>query len=153
MAGRQERCRRIPSSYGRAGGEIYPETNILSITHNPVLPNEKKVDPIQQEIESFEKHEDEKMRLINADDLIKAFEALKLMNGQYAESFVNMAGNRSMEIECAENYIDNAKTIDAVPTIGAVMMGAAENKILKCTTILDELQEDESSPNLCVNCS
>ena len=41
------------------------------------------------------------MRLIDADDLIKAFEALDLMNGQYAESFSNMAGNRSMEIHSA----------------------------------------------------
>ena len=31
------------------------------------------------------------MRLIDADDLIKAFEALDLMNGQYAESFSNIA--------------------------------------------------------------
>ena len=55
------------------------------------------------------------MRLIDADDLIKAFEALDLMNGQYAESFSNMAGNRSIEIESAINYIENAKTIDAKP--------------------------------------
>lgn len=59
------------------------------------------------------------MRLIDADDLIKAFEALDLMNGQYAESFSNMAGNRSMEIESAINYIENAKTIDAKPIVHA----------------------------------
>lgn len=59
------------------------------------------------------------MRLIDADDLIKAFEALDLMSGQYAESFTNMAGNRSMEIECAKNYIDNAKTIDSMPVVHA----------------------------------
>lgn len=59
------------------------------------------------------------MRLIYADDLLKAFEALELMNGEYAESFTNMAGNRSMEIECAKDYIDNAKTIDAVPVVHA----------------------------------
>ena len=41
------------------------------------------------------------------------------MSGQYAESFTNMAGNRSMEIECAKDYIDNAKTIDAVPVVHA----------------------------------
>ena len=59
------------------------------------------------------------MRLIDADDLLKAFEALELMNGEYAESFTNMAGNRSMEIECAKDYIYNAKTIDAVPVVHA----------------------------------
>lgn len=59
------------------------------------------------------------MRLIDADDLLKAFEALELMSGEYAESFTNMAGSRSMEIECAKDYIDNAKTIDAVPVVHA----------------------------------
>jgi len=59
------------------------------------------------------------MRLIDADDLIKAFEALDLMNGQYAESFTNMTGNRSMEIESAINYIENTKTIDAKPIVHA----------------------------------
>ena len=59
------------------------------------------------------------MRLIDADDLIKAFEALDLMSGQYAESFTNLAGNRSMEIECAKDYIDKAKTIDSVPVVHA----------------------------------
>lgn len=60
------------------------------------------------------------MRLIDADDLIKAFEALDLMNGQYAESS-NMAGNRSMEIYSAINYIENTKTIDAKPIVHAQM--------------------------------
>lgn len=55
------------------------------------------------------------MRLINADDLIKAFEALALMSGEYQESFTNVDGNRSMEIKCAEDIINNAKTIDAEP--------------------------------------
>ena len=59
------------------------------------------------------------MRLIDADDLIKAFEALDLMKEEYAESFTNMAGNRSMEIEYAKGYIDNAKTIDSVPVVHA----------------------------------
>ena len=59
------------------------------------------------------------MRLIDADDLIKAFEALDLMNGKCAESFTNMASNRSMEIESAINYIENAKTIDAKPIVHA----------------------------------
>ena len=59
------------------------------------------------------------MRLIDAGELIKAFEALKLMSGEYADSFTNMAGNRSMEIERAEDYIDDAKTIDAVPVVHA----------------------------------
>lgn len=59
------------------------------------------------------------MRLIDADDLIKAFEALDLMKEEYAESFTNMAGNRSMEIEYAKDYIDNAKTIDSEPVVHA----------------------------------
>lgn len=59
------------------------------------------------------------MRLIDANDLIKAFEALDLMKGQYAESFANMAGNRSMEIDRALDYIYNAKTIDAAPAVHA----------------------------------
>lgn len=59
------------------------------------------------------------MRPIDADDLIKAFEALGLMSGQYAESFTNLSGNRSIEIECAEGYINNAKTIDSAPVLHA----------------------------------
>jgi hypothetical protein len=59
------------------------------------------------------------MRLIDADDLIKAFEALDLMSGQYAESFFNQAGNRSIEIERAEDYISNAPTVDAEPVVHA----------------------------------
>lgn len=59
------------------------------------------------------------MKLIDADDLIKAFEALDLMSGQYAESFTNLAGNRSMEIKCAEDYINNAPTIDSAPVVHA----------------------------------
>lgn len=55
------------------------------------------------------------MRLINADDLIKAFEALYLMRGEYQESFTNVDGNRSMEIKCAEDIINNANAIDAEP--------------------------------------
>ena len=55
------------------------------------------------------------MPLINADDLIKAFEALDLMSGEYQESFTNVDGNRSMEIKCAEDIINKAKTIDAEP--------------------------------------
>ena len=34
------------------------------------------------------------MRLIDADDLVKAFEALDLMNGEHAESFTNMVGEQ-----------------------------------------------------------
>lgn len=55
------------------------------------------------------------MRAIDADDLIKVFKALELMSGQYMESFTNAAGNRSMEIVCAEDLINDAKTIDAEP--------------------------------------
>ena len=59
------------------------------------------------------------MRLIDADDLIKTFEALAMMSGQYADSFTNQAGIRSMEIDRAMDYVDNAKTIDVVPVIHA----------------------------------
>ena len=65
---------------------------------------------------------------IDADDLIKAFEALDLMNGQYAESFTNMAGNRSMEIESAIN----SKTIDAKPIVHAHWI-EQEHEIFKCS--------------------
>lgn len=68
------------------------------------------------------------MRLIDADDLIKAFEALDLMSGQYAESFTNMAGNRSIEIKYAKDYIDNAKTIDSTPVVHAHWITAYPNQ-------------------------
>lgn len=100
------------------------------------------------------------MRLINADDLIKTFEALKLMNGQYAESFDNLAGNRSMEIECAENYIDNAKTIDAVPVVHAHWIrqdSVFKREIFKCSNcghFLDfsGVNAGRGIANYCPNC-
>lgn len=56
------------------------------------------------------------MRLIDADELIEVFRGLALMlSGQYRESFTNVNGVRSMEIDCAEDIIKNAKTIDAEP--------------------------------------
>lgn len=96
------------------------------------------------------------MRLIDADDLIKAFEALDLMNGQYAESFSNMAGNRSMEIESAINYIENAKTIDAKPIVHAHWI-EQEHEIFKCSNCGNYLDfkginAGRGGANYCPNC-
>lgn len=96
------------------------------------------------------------MRLIDADDLIKAFEALDLMNGQYAESFSNMAGNRSMGIESAINYIENAKTIDAKPIVHAYWI-KQEREIFKCSNCGNYLDfrgvnAGRGDANYCPNC-
>lgn len=52
------------------------------------------------------------MRAIDADDLMKTVKRLEHMNGEYTESFVNSAGNRSIEFDRLKDYIDNAQTID-----------------------------------------
>lgn len=96
------------------------------------------------------------MRLIDADDLIKAFEALDLMNGQYAESVSNMAGNRSMEIESAINYIENAKTIDAKPIVHAHWI-KQEHELFKCSNCGNYLDfrgvnAGRGDANYCPNC-
>lgn len=95
-------------------------------------------------------------RLIDADDLLKAFEALELMNGEYAESFTNMAGNRSMEIECAKDYIDNAKTINAVPVVHAHWI-KQKREIFKCSNCGNYLDfggvnAGRGDANYCPNC-
>lgn len=91
------------------------------------------------------------MRLINADDLVKAFEALDQMSGQYAESFTNLAGNRSMEIECAKDYIDNAKTIDAVPVVHA-HWNEDECGFYSCSNCGYEWDEAEYKTKYCPEC-
>ena len=98
------------------------------------------------------------MRLINADDLIKAFEALYLMRGEYQESFTNVDGNRSMEIKCAEDIINNAKTIDAEPVKHAHWTVIALDCVddlatLKCSRcgIVREV-EDGYIPDYCEGC-
>lgn len=51
------------------------------------------------------------MRLIDADGLIKTVKALENMAGDYADSFVNAAGNQSIELSRLEDYIENAPTM------------------------------------------
>ena len=104
------------------------------------------------------------MRLINADDLIKVFEALELMGGEYAESFTNMAGNRSMEIERAIDFINNAKTIDAVLVVPAhwdVIDQDVEGdetfvhtwETLRCSNCgMERTTEDGYMPEYCEDC-
>lgn len=89
---------------------------------------------------------------IDTDELIKAFEALDLMNGQYAESFSNMAGNRSMEIESAIN----SKTIDAKPIVHVHWI-KQEREIFKCSNCGNYLDfrgvnAGRGDANYCPNC-
>ena len=89
---------------------------------------------------------------IDADDLIKAFEALDLMNGQYAESFTNMAGNRPMEIESAIN----SKTSDTKPIVHAHWI-KQEREIFKCSNCGNYLDfrgvnAGRGDANYCPNC-
>lgn len=95
------------------------------------------------------------MRLINADDLVKTFEALELMSGQYAESFTNMAGNRSMEIASAEDYIDNAKTIDSVPVVHAHWIYGytfPDGQYRKCSACNELIKAVVNDGNFCGHC-
>jgi len=96
------------------------------------------------------------MRLIDSDDLLKRFESLELMSGEYAESFTNMAGNRSMEIKCAKDYIDNAKTIDAVPVVHAHWIDQKHGtyKCSSCGQFLDfgGVNAGRGDANYCPNC-
>lgn len=62
------------------------------------------------------------MRAIDADALLKTIKDLKQTSGEYADSFVNAAGHRSIEIDRLEDYIDNAETLDC-PVCGAKMTG------------------------------
>lgn len=59
------------------------------------------------------------MRLINADSLIETVKALENKDGEYADSFTNMAGDRAIEFDRLEDYIENAPTVDADPVVHA----------------------------------
>lgn len=51
------------------------------------------------------------MRAIDADALLKTIKDLEQTSGEYADSFVNAAGHRSIELDRLEDYIDNAETL------------------------------------------
>jgi len=99
------------------------------------------------------------MRLINADELIEVFRSLALMrSGEYQESFTNVDGNRSMEIACAEDYVNKAKTIDAEPVKHAHWTVIAldcvdELATLKCSRCgIEREVEDGYIPDYCEGC-
>lgn len=104
------------------------------------------------------------MRLINADELIEAFRSLALMSGEHQESFTNVDGNRSMEIACAEDYVNKAKTIDAEPVKHAhwiVIDAGSEGDeafchhwaTLKCSRCgMEREVEDDYVPDYCEGC-
>lgn len=68
------------------------------------------------------------MRLIDADSLMETVKALENMDGDYADSFTNMAGNRSIELIRLEDYIENAPTVDADPVVHAHWIPEYPNK-------------------------
>ena len=59
------------------------------------------------------------MRLIDANRIMETVKSLENMTGDYADSFTNMAGNRSIELSRLEDYIENAPTVDANPVVHA----------------------------------
>lgn len=67
------------------------------------------------------------MRAIDADDLLKTIKVLEQASGESAESFTNSAGNRSIELDRLEDYINNAETLDC-PQCGAEIGG------IKCSS-------------------
>lgn len=111
-----------------------------------------------------------KMRIIDADALLKTIQDLEQASGESAESFVNSAGNRSIEFDRLEDYINNAKTINTIeverrvrlhiePTklqVGDVMkfpngnwkvLDVAGDKALiwKCTNVKDHVFNENNS--------
>lgn len=62
------------------------------------------------------------MRAIDADDLLKTIKVLEQTSGEFAESFVNAAGHRSIELDRLNDYINNAETLKC-PVCGAKMTG------------------------------
>lgn len=62
------------------------------------------------------------MRAIDADALLKAIKDLEQASGEYADSFVNAAGHRSIEFDRLKDYINNAETLNC-PVCGAKMTG------------------------------
>lgn len=59
------------------------------------------------------------MRLIDADGLLENINALEHLSEEYADSFVNAAGNRFIELSWLEDYIENVPTVDSEPVIHA----------------------------------
>lgn len=59
------------------------------------------------------------MRAIDADDLLKTIKDLEQASGESADSFVNAAGNRSIELDRLKDYIDNAETLEVHQRIHA----------------------------------
>lgn len=55
-------------------------------------------------------------RLIDADKLKEVMSAAKDEYGNVAESFFNMGGELSTEWWCVEDMVDNAETVEAIPT-------------------------------------
>ena len=55
-------------------------------------------------------------RLIDADKLKKVMSAAKDEYGNVAESFFNMGGELSTEWWCVDDMVDNAETVEAIPT-------------------------------------
>lgn len=62
------------------------------------------------------------MRAIDADVLLKTIKDLEQTSGEHADSFVNAAGNRSIEFDRLKDYIDSVETLDC-PNCGAKMTG------------------------------
>ncbi|HBB61463.1 MAG TPA: hypothetical protein DCZ61_06700 [Lachnospiraceae bacterium] len=62
------------------------------------------------------------MRAIDADDLLEVVKHLEQTSGEYADSFVNAAGHRSIELDRLKDYINNAETLNC-PVCGAKMTG------------------------------
>lgn len=68
------------------------------------------------------------MRLIDANRIMETVKALENKDGEYADSFTNMAGNRSIELSRLEDYIENAPTVDADPAVHAHWIPEYPNK-------------------------
>lgn len=67
------------------------------------------------------------MRAIDADNLLELVKYLEQANGETAESFTNYAGNRSIELDRLEDYINNAETLDC-PVCGEKMTGGKDEQ-------------------------
>lgn len=59
------------------------------------------------------------MRAIDADALLKAIKDLEQESGEYADSFANSAGNRSIEFDRLKDYINNTETLEVHQRIHA----------------------------------
>lgn len=68
------------------------------------------------------------MRPIDADSIMETVKALENMDGEYSDSFTNMAGNRSIEFSRLEDYIESTPTVDADPVVHAHWIPEFPNK-------------------------